>query len=1394
MNKITNTKTHRENTNNQKQNMNFINFLVMLSMSLSFVFTTQTTKAQQTKQEIKQNTTKKTTNTTKTTNSRESGTNSLNNINQSIENAILQKNKSELEHSLNLLQTYHPKAFEKRMFGLLSQKYGYLLLYDSIQVLHDRERFQQANTLPLSTRELIVQQNIQKKLSDSSAVLSRWGRTDQKVAKFEAYKIELEQRANKDPNSDIWENIDNKKKYEQFEKRMQQKFGAANNTQSELLNSYIQLEKQKNIILEEIRKDLNIHLESVEKSEKWYIITYTKTTLSKDNLQITQTLQKRIESSSDLFFWPIIDKLKQEWLYSNIQNEKWIEAWHGGSSNQNDNTLEKPMILGMEFDRDELIEQIGKVNLSNTIKQQKNTEMDSSVIQALQELAELWLIKDDLKTSLEKERSSEAQNWDAIWDTNKKTTRELKQNRLSIDDIEKWDNNTAKTTAKTTSKKEDKEQEKSNKKKTLWFNKNAFVASSSDSWIHRPTLDKIKENKCIYWTIKPAHWFWPSLYVSRQVLSLWDETKELATNVIFDNTSKKSLGQISIKVWSDWAIWTAYDPETKTYALPNSDSFVDQETWEKLKVEVKYDNQREMFFAEGAEWKLVSYELFKATITAEKYKQKPNKQFGNTWSQNTQTLLSSLKTLEPKRAVDTLVHYIKNNWKYTNNPELFEEFASSNQKVDKYMVMDCDIAWKLLIAYLGEVWIQWQLIWCFSENGDWLLTSDEGHAYVRVLMPDGTVLFVDPTPTNWHDQKEKSAFEKTIQASETERQSIFEDSEKNELIKQWYDVEAVLKWEKTIVKSALQAKKTIDEIKKKYEKLTTQYQKKQFLEYLLQDIENSDINISQTFIYFYCDIEYTKFFWYRKFDKKITHFATSITYYPTNEVYNLEEICSYYQYVYEDVQLMRSRFWGKELYWRFNKNPEYPISYVLLANSVNKNKEISTSLLKEHENSPILSTPKICEGESIDTNSDVKKIKNSSLYRLFHWTWTKLDHKKFIDFCKWSDFEEMIATNAYGNLVLFILENDEQNQQWVIDEEVQFIYNISNKSWIRYSLQNNSWMRTLIEDNSKSSGEISVDGDMLVNDNPLYDKYKNEYIEFLSQKNIHISKEDIQIYIQWNHMFFVWDWVWENIVQEYKNIYPIQYMKTSTIYYKDIKNNWKIKILPDFLYSRRVVENSSLWDLPIFYKNKTRFINKNGILYEDTMSEDLEISMHLEKSTNILLSKKIEDLTFNDTQNILYAIVENISLNRLPVKVNQNQFSTHKEIDFETYQLWKKTYEIFLQSNTIQKEEMFHLLIRWADYRFLYQNITPSNIKDLLHPDSRSRQLNYLLAEDSWTKKYLYLTQQWSPITSREQIESVTQKQLETITDSQVTSFRVSVVKKAMKKYFSQFDTDEKDR
>ncbi|NCQ82091.1 hypothetical protein GW750_04775 [bacterium] len=57
-------------------------------------------------------------------------------------------------------------------------------------------------------------------------------------------------------------------------------------------------------------------------------------------------------------------------------------------------------------------------------------------------------------------------------------------------------------------------------------------------------------------------------------------------------------------------------------------------------------------------------------------------------------------------------------------------------------------------------------------------------------------------------------------------------------------------------------------------------------------------------------------------------------------------------------------------------------------------------------------------------------------------------------------------------------------------------------------------MRTLIEDNSKSSGEISVDGDMLVNDNPLYDKYKNEYIEFLSQKNIHISKEDIQIYIQ----------------------------------------------------------------------------------------------------------------------------------------------------------------------------------------------------------------------------------------------------------------------------------------
>jgi len=51
-------------------------------------------------------------------------------------------------------------------------------------------------------------------------------------------------------------------------------------------------------------------------------------------------------------------------------------------------------------------------------------------------------------------------------------------------------------------------------------------------------------------------------------------------------------------------------------------------------------------------------------------------------------------------------------------------------------------------------------------------------------MPDGTVLFVDPTPTNWHDQKEKSAFEKTIQASETERQSIFEDSEKNELIKQ----------------------------------------------------------------------------------------------------------------------------------------------------------------------------------------------------------------------------------------------------------------------------------------------------------------------------------------------------------------------------------------------------------------------------------------------------------------------------------------------------------------------------------------------------------------------------------------------------------------------------------
>ncbi|NCQ82088.1 hypothetical protein GW750_04760 [bacterium] len=49
---------------------------------------------------------------------------------------------------------------------------------------------------------------------------------------------------------------------------MQQKFGAANNTQSELLNSYIQLEKQKNIILEEIRKDLNIHLESVEKSEK----------------------------------------------------------------------------------------------------------------------------------------------------------------------------------------------------------------------------------------------------------------------------------------------------------------------------------------------------------------------------------------------------------------------------------------------------------------------------------------------------------------------------------------------------------------------------------------------------------------------------------------------------------------------------------------------------------------------------------------------------------------------------------------------------------------------------------------------------------------------------------------------------------------------------------------------------------------------------------------------------------------------------------------------------------------------------------------------------------------------------------------------------------------------
>jgi len=64
------------------------------------------------------------------------------------------------------------------------------------------------------------------------------------------------------------------------------------------------------------------------------------------------------------------------------------------------------------------------------------------------------------------------------------------------------------------------------------------------------------------------------------------------------------------------------------------------------------------------------------------------------------------------------------------------------------------------------------------------LTSDEGHAYVRVLMPDGTVLFVDPTPTNWHDQKEKSAFEKTIQASETERQSIFEDSEKNELIKQ----------------------------------------------------------------------------------------------------------------------------------------------------------------------------------------------------------------------------------------------------------------------------------------------------------------------------------------------------------------------------------------------------------------------------------------------------------------------------------------------------------------------------------------------------------------------------------------------------------------------------------
>lgn len=147
---------------------------------------------------------------------------------------------------------------------------------------------------------------------------------------------------------------------------------------------------------------------------------------------------------------------------------------------------------------------------------------------------------------------------------------------------------------------------------------------------------------------------------------------------------------------------------------------------------------------------VVRYHLIQHEETAPVYT--ATKQQRHTWRKETDVLMKELEGKDAEVIAVTLQQYLQKNGRYSTNPE---DFTSTMEQRDQSLVGDCDVIAELYQAYLEEFGIRSQITACLSDdNRDGIGTLGEAHAIVRVELPSGKIMYMDPTPTVFlHDEE-----------------------------------------------------------------------------------------------------------------------------------------------------------------------------------------------------------------------------------------------------------------------------------------------------------------------------------------------------------------------------------------------------------------------------------------------------------------------------------------------------------------------------------------------------------------------------------------------------------------------------------------------------------------